>query len=124
MIAKITLEPVLTTRWVGGELDELRTILDRAMNTLEPVHTPQWLKVLSAECDAALGQTRRTPPRKEYVTIPIAYARAAVSSLRFHAHDQAAHSQAPDIIESRFTYEHEAAEAIESAVKAAVLLKV
>ena len=48
--------PLVVASWVGkAPLQELRTMLDRAMNTWEPQDWPAWLDPLSSRVDKELS---------------------------------------------------------------------
>lgn len=50
-----------TVTFEQSELPELRTVLDRTMNTWEPHQQPKWLQQLSDDVDAALGIAPSVP---------------------------------------------------------------
>lgn len=41
----------LVLAFAGDQLPSLRALLDRALNTLEPQHWPEWVKEVSATVD-------------------------------------------------------------------------
>ena len=47
-------EPVVSCYFSGGSVQELRTVLNRAMNTWEPDKFPEWLQNLSDLVDKQL----------------------------------------------------------------------
>lgn len=56
----------LTVIFEHSELPQLRTTLDRAMNTWEPHQQPPWLQQLSDQVDNQLG----LPPSQPYTARP------------------------------------------------------
>lgn len=52
---------VLGMSFTAAEVVELRTVLNRAMNTWEPNQHPTWLQPLSDKVDTVMGVTVVTP---------------------------------------------------------------
>ena len=48
-------EPVVSCYFSGDSVQELRTVLNRAMNTWEPQDWPEWLHRLDAAVDSELS---------------------------------------------------------------------
>ncbi len=122
MIANDANMPTLQSSWAGMRtLSELRTVLDRATNTLEPQHWPAWLKRLDKELDDLLHSPEKSKESvrckpKEFALVRVDYLQAAADALRARAHLDAGHSQEPERFEANTTYDWEAANVIEYAI--------